>query len=217
MVDPAAPPALTAVRLYTEHYLVRGRISTPHGSLLAALNGAGDELVLEDAFFDEFASREIVGQAPFAQVNLAMVILAAPDDEFEEGAEPPERASGEQVMIGVPPYRVTGHVELGKQSDLRQLLDRMSGRFIEVSDATFWSESLNEPRKRTSFLAVNHARAHVVAPFEERDVWAGVDDVTLRRPDADTVQGLEFAEAEPAQAGVWVMDSDVGSLAAGES
>lgn len=211
MVDPAAPPALTAVRLYTEHYLVRGRISTPHG-LAEALNGSGDELVLEDAFFDEFASREIVGQAPFAQVNLAMVILAALDDEFEEGAEAPEPASGDQVMIGVPPYRVTGHVELGNQRDLRHLLDRMSGRFIEVTDATFWSESLNEPRKRTRILAVNHARAHVVAPFEERDVWAGVDDVTLRRPDADI---LEIAE--PAQAGVWVMDSDVGSLAAGES
>jgi hypothetical protein len=212
MVDPAAPPALTAVRLYTEHYLVRGRISTPHG-LVEGLNGSGEELVLEDAFFDEFASREIVGQAPFAQVNLAMVILAALDDEFEEGAEPSERASGDQVMIGVPPYRVTGHVELGR-SDLRQLLDRMSGRFIEVTDATFWSESLNEPRKRTSMLAVNHARAHVVAPFEERDVWAGVDDVTLRRPEGDA-SILEVAE--PAQAGVWVMDSDVGSLAAGES
>lgn len=211
MVDPAAPPALTAVRLYTEHYLVRGRLSTPHG-LVTALNASDDELVLEDAFFDEFASREIVGQAPFAQVNLAMVVLAAMDDEFEDGAEPPERASGDQVMIGAPPYRVTGHVELGNQRDLRQLLDRMSGRFIEVTDATFWSEALNEPRKRTSLLAVNHARAHVVAPFEERDVWAGVDDATLRRPDASILE-----VAEPAQAGVWVMDSDVGSLAAGET
>jgi hypothetical protein len=212
MVDPAAPAALTAVRLYTEHYLVRGRISTARGSLLEALNDAGDELVLEDAFFDEFASREIVGQAPFAQVNLAMVVLAAPDVEFEEGAEPAERASLDQVMIGIPPYRVTGHVALGNQRDLRHLLDRMSGRFIEVADATFWSESLNEPRKRTSLLAVNHARAHVVAPFEERDVWAGVDDATLRRPDGDVVE-----IAEPAQAGVWVMDSDVGSLATTET
>lgn len=214
MVDPAAPPALTAVRLYTEHYLVRGRISAPQGSLLEALNRAGDEIVLEDAFFDEFASREIVGQAAFAQVNLTMVILAALDDEFEDGAESPERASGGHVMIGVPPYRVTGHVELGNQPGLRQLLDRMSGRFVEVRDATFWSESLNEPRKRTGALAVNHARAHVVAPFEERDVWAGVDDATLRRPEGDA-SILEIAE--PAQAGVWVMDSDVGSLAAGES
>jgi hypothetical protein len=215
MVDPAPPPALTAVRLYTEHYLVRGRMSTMKGSLLDALNGAAEEIILEDAFFDEFASREIVGQAPFAQVNLSMVILAAFDAEFEEGVEAPEPAAGNQVMIGVPPYRVTGHVELGNQPDLRKLLDRMSGRFIEVTDATFWSESLNEPRKRTRVLAVNHARAHVVAPFEERDVWAGVDDVTLRRPDADTVQSLEFAE--PSNAGVWVMDSDVGSLAPGEA
>ena len=210
MVDPVAPPAFTAVRLYTEHYLVRGRISTPRG-LVEALNGSDDELVLEDAFFDEFASREIVGQAPFAQVNLAMVILAALDQEFEDGAEPAERPSGDQVMIGVPPYRVTGHVELGNQRDLRQLLDHMSRRFIEVTDAIFWSEALNEPRKRTSTLAVNHARAHLVAPFEERDVWAGVDDATLRRPDTSILE-----VAEPAQAGVWVMDSDVGSLAAGE-
>jgi hypothetical protein len=215
MVDPVAPAALTAVRFYTEHYLVRGRIATTNGSLLDALNGAGEEIVIEDAFFDEFASREIVGQAPFAQVNLAMVVLAALDDEFEEGAEPPAGTTVDQIMIGVPPYRVTGHVELGNQPDLRHMLDRMSGRFVEVTDATFWSESLNEPRKRTRLLAVNHGRSHVVAPFAERDVWAGVDDATLRRPDADTVQSAEFVE--PAQAGVWVMDSDVGSLAAGET
>jgi hypothetical protein len=200
------------VRLYTEHYLVRGRISTGRDGLVDALNKAGDEIVLEDAFFDEFASREIVGQAPFAQVNLAMVVLAAPDEDFEDGADAPVSTTRDQVMIGVPPYRITGHLEIGRESDLRQALGRVGGRFLEVTDATFWSESLNEPRKRTRLLAVNHARTHVVAPFEERDVWAGVDDVTLRRPEGDAAE-----LAEPAQAGVWVMDSDVGSLAVGES
>ena len=43
-------------------------------------------------------------------------------------------------------------------------------------------------------------------------MWAGVDDVTARR----TEEGDE-QRADQAGSGVWIMDSDVGSLAPGET
>jgi len=215
MVDSGARPAPMAVRFYTDHYLVRGIVSTTHERLVDLLNGASDYVVVEDAFFDEFGSHEIVGQAPFVQVNLGRVIVAAAEDAVEPGSDAPGSATPDRVLIAVPPYRVTGRVRLRDDQDLRGGIEGLRSRFVEVTEATFWSEPLNEPRTRAPVLAVNHQRAHVVSPFEERDVWAGVDDGTIRRQEADDVPPVEAAET--AEAGLWVMDSDVGSLARRET
>lgn len=219
MVDSAARQARMAVRLYTDHYLVRGSVSTTRERLVDVLNGTSDYVVLENAFFDEFGSREIVGQAPFVRVNLAMIILAAPEDAvepaadaIEPAAEAPGTATRDQVLLAVPPYRITGRLELRNDQDLRDGIEGLSSRFVEVTEATFWSESLNEPRTRAPLVAVNHRRSHVVAPFEERDVWAGVDDGSIRRGEGEAVR-----LAESADSGVWVMDSNVGSLAPRET
>jgi len=215
MVDSAAGPALIAVRLYTDHYLVRGSVATTREGLVDLLNGTSDYFVLENAFFDEFGSREIIGQASFVKVNLAMVILAVAEETSEPAGEAAPSASRDQVLFAVPPYRITGRVKLPKGQDLRGGLTGVSGRFVEVTEATYWSEPLNEPRTRAPLVAVNHRRSHVVSPYEERDVWAGVDDGTIRRSEAEDVPPAEAAEA--AESGLWVMDSDVGSLARGET
>ena len=220
MSDSAAGPALLAVRLYTDHYLVRGTLATTPERLVELLNGAGEYLVLESAFFDEFGSREIIGQASFVQVNLARVILAVPEESSAPAGEATDAGAGastrrDQVLLAVPPYRVTGRLGLPKGQDLREGLAAVGGRFVEVTGATYWSEPLNEPRAKTPLLAVNHRRSHVVSPFEERDVWAGVDDITIRRSEGEDVPAVEGTEA--AEAGLWVMDSDVGSLARRET
>jgi len=199
-----------AVRLYTDHYLVRGIVPTTHERLVDLLNGASDYLVVEDAFFDEVGSREIVGQATFLQVN-----LAAAEDAVERAGEGPGSATRDKVLIAVPPYRVTGRLALRNDQDLRRGIEGLRSRFVEVTEATFWSEALNEPRTKAPLLAVNHQRSHVVSPYEERDVWAGVDDGTIRRREAEDVPPAEGAEA--AESGLWVMDSDVGSLAQRET
>ncbi len=214
MVDSAARPAPMAVRLYTDHYLVRGIVPTTQERLVDVLNGASDYLVVEDAFFDEVGSREIVGQAPFVQVNLDLVILAAAEDAVEPAGEGPGSATRDQVLIGVPPYRITGRLDLRNAQGLRRGIEGLRSRFVEVTEATFWSEALNEPRTRAPVLVVNHRRSHVVSPYEERDVWAGVDDGTIRRSEAEDVPPADAVEAE---SGVWVMDSDVGSLARRET
>jgi len=220
MVDSAAGPAPLAVRLYTAHYLVRGTLAATRERLVDLLNGASDFLVLDSAFFDEFGSREVIGQASFVQVNLDMVILAVPEESSEPAGETSDTTAGvstrrDQVLLAVAPYRVTGRLELPTGQDLRRAFAGSGGRFVEVTDATYWSEPLNEPRTRAPLVAVNHLRSHVVSPFEERDVWAGVDDGTIRRSEAEDVPPEEAAEAT--ENGLWVMDSDVGSLAQRES
>ena len=212
MDDPASSATPLAVRLYTDRYLIRGRLATTRERLVETLNRAGDFIVLEDVFFEEFDSREGVGQAPYVQVNVAMVVLASPDEAAEPAAEGQASPSRDQVLVGVPPYRITGRVELPNMQDLRAGIAALRQRFVQVTDAVYWSEVLNEPRSRVPLAAFNHDRVHIVAPFEERDVWAGVNDVTARRVD-DSGEQL----AEPVGAGVWVMDSDVGSLAPGET
>ncbi len=211
MDDPATSATLLAIRLYTDRYLIRGRVATTRERLVETLNKAGDFLVLEDVFFEEFDSREGVAQVAYAQINLSLVVLASPDEEAEPAAEAPGTATRDQVLVGVPPYRITGRVELANTQDLRKGIAALRERFVQVTDAVFWSDTLNEPRSRVPLAAFNHDRVHVVAPFEERDVWAGVDDVTGRRDESGE------RTAEPAGAGVWVMDSDVGSLAPGET
>src|SRR5207247_6664264 len=142
------------------------------------LNGAGDELFVEDVFFEEFESREGVGQARFAQVNLALVILASPDEAAEPAAAAPTSVTRDQILVAVPPYRITGRVALPNDQDVRQGIGGLRGRFVQVTEAVYWSEAINEPRSRVPLLAFNRERAQVLAPFEERDVWAGVDGVT---------------------------------------
>lgn len=169
----------TAVRLYTDRYLVRGRLAAA-GELTEALNRAGARIELEEAVYDEFGSREIVAQVPFAQVNLELVLIAALDEEWAPAAEIVGNQPRDEVLVGLPPFRVIGRLE-GHESgeELRASLGKGAGRFIRLDDATFWSESLNEPRTRAPWLAVNRERAHVIAPHEERDVWAGVADFTI--------------------------------------
>ena len=54
MVDPGVPDPLLAVRLFTDRYVVRGRIATTKEKLVETLNSSGDFLTVEDVFFDEF-------------------------------------------------------------------------------------------------------------------------------------------------------------------
>ena len=119
MVEPVAPdPGVTvpetsadrsAIRLYTEHYLIRGRLATP-GELTSVLNAAGERLELEAAVYDEFGSREIVAQVPWVEVNLGLVLIAALDEEWAPAAEIVAAQARDEVLVGLPPFRVTGRL-----------------------------------------------------------------------------------------------------------
>ena len=57
---------------------------------------------------------------------------------------------------------------------LREALSELTGRFVPVTDACYWSDSLGEPKATASFVAFNHARAHVLASHTTQDLWQGL-------------------------------------------
>lgn len=170
---PGLAPSSMKVTLYTDSFLVRGTLRTRQRRLSDVLNeSTASFIVLEDVTFEEFGTRAITERASYAQINLATVIFGVADEAVEATPELRLPKLRQQALINVPPFRVTGHIHLAAGEDLRIGLEELSGRFVPVTEAAFWSERINEPRATAPMVAVNHARAHILAPHEERDVWA---------------------------------------------
>jgi hypothetical protein len=165
-----------SITLITDAYVVRGSILTRHRRITDILNSAEhDFLVLEQATFDEFGSAGVTMQAEFAQVNLGAVLFGVADEPVEVTPELRVPKVSEQALITIPPFTVTGHIHLMPERDLREALDELMGRFIPVTNATYWSDRMGEPRTTALVAAVNHHRAQILAPHREVDPWAGLD------------------------------------------
>lgn len=162
--------------LYTDAYVVRGTIRTRQRRVTDILNHAEDDfLVISDATFDEFGSRAQTVQSEFAQVNLGTVLFAVADTPVEPIPELRMPKIAEQALISVPPFRITGRIHLLPERDLREALGELTGRFIPVTEATYWSDTVGEARTTAAMVAFNHARAQILAPNREIDPWAGLD------------------------------------------
>jgi hypothetical protein len=165
-----------AITLVTDAYIVRGTILTRHRRITDMLNTADEDfLVLEQATFDEFGSSGIVTQTDFAQVNLGAVLFGVADNPVEPTPELRVPKVTERALISIPPFTVTGHIHLLPERDLHQALGELVGRFIPVTEATYWSDRVGEARATALVVAVNHHRAHILAPHREVDPWAGLD------------------------------------------
>ena len=86
----------------------------------------------------------------------------------------------EEAMIIIPPFRITGRIHLLPERNLVDALSELIGRFIPVTDASFWSDSIGEARQTASMVAVNHHRTQIFAPHRVVDPWA---DLRRRRLD----------------------------------
>jgi hypothetical protein len=165
-----------AIILVTDAFVVRGTIQTRHRRITDMLNSAEhDFLVLSDASFDEFGSKGAAMQADFAQVNLGAVLFGVADEPVDATPELRVPKVSERALISVPPFTVTGHIHLMPERDLHEALEDLMGRFVPVTEATYWSERVGEARKTALVVAINHARAQFLAPFREIDPWAGLD------------------------------------------
>ena len=83
----------------------------------------------------------------------------------------------EEAIISIPPFRVTGTMHLlPSEGNLRAALSELQGRFLPITEATFWSDHVGEPRQQAVLVAVNHRRAQILAPHKVRDPWSDVDD-----------------------------------------
>lgn len=162
-----------ALTLYTDAYIVRGTVETRERRISDILNGAEHEfLVLHDVTFDEYGSREMAVHSEFAQVNLSAVLFAVANDVV--GAAPELRMPKvpEQALITIPPFRITGRIHLLPERGLAEALGELIGRFVPVTEATYWSDTIGEARQSAAMVAVNHGRAQILAPHRQSDPWA---------------------------------------------
>ena len=80
------------------------------------------------------------------------------------------------AMITIPPFRITGRIHLLPQRELREALSELTGAFIPVTDAAYWSDTIGEARTTAPRSSpFNHNRAHILAPHTEVDPWRGLD------------------------------------------
>ncbi len=187
MYDPLGGAAQSvAVTLYTNAFTVRGTVDTRQRRVTDLLNRADDPfIVLSDVTFDEFGTRGSPIRAEFAQINLASVLFVVSDDTVEPLPELRTPKMAEQAIISIPPFKITGRIHLLPERNLREALAELHGQFVPVTDATYWSDTLNEARTTAALVAVNHALAQILAPHREVDPWAGLDAETVARRAAE--------------------------------
>jgi hypothetical protein len=163
------------LKLYTDAYVVHGQIATRQRRITDILNqGDHDFLVLTDVVMDEFGSHSVAVKSEFAQVNLAAVLFAVGDSPVQPVPELRTPKIPEQALISIPPFRITGRIHLLPERDLRESLEELTGRFLPVTEATYWSDSVGEARTSAPLIAFNHSRAQILAPHREVDPWAGI-------------------------------------------
>jgi hypothetical protein len=163
--------------LYTDALVTRGLVRTGQHRVTDILNHSDDAfIILEDVTVEELGHRGETTKAEYAQVNLDAVLFAVSNAEVPMMTElrTPKHAS--EAIISVPPFKVVGTIHLlPTENDLRQALVELTGRFLPVTDATYWSDLLGEARQQALMVAVNHKRAQILAPHKAVDPWAGID------------------------------------------
>ena len=167
------PTQQVELTLYTDAYIVHGTAETRERRISDILNHAEhDFLVLHGVTFDEYGSRELAVHSDFAQVNLSTVLFAVANDVVGVAPELRMPKVPEQALITIPPFRITGRIHLLPERGLAEALGELVGRFVPVTDATYWSDTIGEARQSAAMVAVNHARAQILAPHREADPWA---------------------------------------------
>ena len=162
--------------LYTDAFVIRGKIRTRQRRLTDVLNLADDPfLVVAEATTDEYGSAGIAARNDFAQVNLGAVLFAVADSPIETRPDLRTPKVPEMALISIPPFKITGRIHLLPERDLREALSELTGAFIPVTDATYWSDTVGEAVATASMVAFNHNRAQILAPHKAVDPWSGLD------------------------------------------
>ena len=128
--------------------MIRGSIRTRQRRITDILNQADEPfLVVSDATIDEYGSRDIASEAEYAQVNLGAVLFAvAGRGRSRRGRTSGRRRSRSMAMISIPPFRIIGRIHLLPERDLHEALGELTGNFIPVTEATYWSDTIGEAR-----------------------------------------------------------------------
>src|SRR5690242_1060477 len=177
MYDPLGGVANSvSLTLYTDSFVIKGTLRTRQARITDVLNHADEPfLVLSDVVVDEYGSRTMASRSEFAQVNLDAVLFAVADTTVEPRPDLRTMKVSEEALISIPPFRVTGKIHVLPERGLGEALAELTGRYIPVTDATFWSDTVGEARQTAPMVAINRHRAQILAPHREVDPWAGLD------------------------------------------
>jgi hypothetical protein len=188
--------------LYTDSFVIKGSLDTRQRRITDMLNLAEDPfIVLADVFFDEFGSVGRTVRADFAQVNLGSILFAVADSPAAPAPELRTHKIEQRAIVSIPPFKVTGYIHLLAERSLRVALTELTGKFLPVTEATYWSDSLGEARVTAALVAINRSLAQIVAPHQEVDPWAGLDQLA-----AAGAQIRVDAEAPGSPSSVWPED-----------
>ena len=166
------PPALLEhyLTLVTESHIVRGTIHSRLRRLSDVLNQAEyDFLVVRNASLEELGEGGVAARAKYAQVNLNSLLFAVADTVVDSQPEMRLQKAPEDALIVVPPFKLLGRIHVLSGSELFQALSELTGRFIPLTDTTYWSDTLGTTPARAPMVAFNHARAHILAQLQETD------------------------------------------------
>jgi hypothetical protein len=162
--------------LYTDTHIVRATYATRQRRVTDILNEADtDFIVVRDASFDDFGTSTQPMHAEYAQLNLGAVLFAVVAEPVDPMPELRTPKVAERALISIPPFRVIGNVHILPERNLQESLEELTGRFLPVTDAQYWSDRVGEARQNAAMIAINHARAQILAPHREADPWAGLD------------------------------------------
>jgi hypothetical protein len=173
-----------ALTLHTDAYVIRGKVATRQRRVTDILNNADrDFLVLTDVVLDEYGAHGSTTKADFAQVNLASVLFAIADTTVESAPDMRTPKVQAEALISLPPFKIIGQIHLAPDHNLRDALSQLTGNFVPVTDATYWSDSLAEARTSSPLVAFNHSRAQILAPHRAVDPWEGIPGSGTETPD----------------------------------
>jgi len=205
MFDLGGEARVVALTLYTDAHIIRGMLQTRQRRVSDMLNTAEDDfLVLSDVVFDEFGSTGQPLRAEFAQVNLGSVLFGVAEQAVEAIPELRTPKVPERALISIPPFRVVGRIHVLPERSLREALQELTGRFVPVTDAMYWSDSVGEARTNAAMVAVNRSRAQILAPHRETDPWQGLDRATEEevRPPAGGFEDPAPSRVDPVWGGI---------------
>ena len=195
----AGDPPKVQLTLYTDAFIIRGTLVTRQRRITDILNNADDRfLVLGEVTSDEYGSRGETIRAEYAQINLTSVLFAVADTTVETPPELRMPKVAEEALISVPPFKVTGHIHVMPERNLREALTELTGKFLPVTDAAYWSDKVGEARQTAALVAVNHERAQILAPHQFVDPWADTG-----RPAAEAPRGAGGDVPAPATDVPW--------------
>lgn len=191
-----------ALTLFTDAYVIRGHVQTRQRRVSDILNQAEHEfIVLVDVVLDEYGTRGGAVRSDYAQINLGSVLFAVA--EASDGGAVPEMHTPkipEQALVSIPPFKIIGRIHLTPERELRDALAELTGRFVPVTDAVYWSDTVSEARTSAPMIAFNHSRAQILAPHREVDPWAGLDRTAAPAASADAA-AVRSSAAAPGRAG----------------